>query len=125
MAGLREKLTKKVGKVYTKVWDRLEPDGTTIALCKASETEDEFEAVLTIDSKRFFEYKSFREQFQLEIADDSPQLTAAMAEATHVKVDDDIYVIAKADTIPPKGVDVTWKIYCERFTTKSQTLTLM
>lgn len=91
----------------------------TIWLMKPSTTTNEFDGVLEVTT-RFFEYNAFRQQFRLEIGEDSDDITNAMAEATHVGVDDDIYVIAQADTVPPKGTDVTWKIFCERFTKRSQ-----
>lgn len=91
-----------------------------IRLMKVSTTTNTFEEVQVIYSKRFFEYQAFRQQFRLEIADDAPELVDVMAEATHVEIDNDIYVIAQADTVPPKGTDVTWKIFCEKFTKRSQ-----
>lgn len=94
--------------------------GVTITLCKVSETVDEFETVLEIEDNRFFEYSKFRKNFLLEVADDSAPLTAAMIEATHVKVDDDYYVIREGDTVPPKSTDPTWKIYCDLFDTGGQ-----
>lgn len=95
------------------------PDAV-ITLLKASQTYGEYDDVLTITSKRFFEYSNFRQNFLLEIADTSSTLTDAMAEATHVKVDDDIYVIRTGDTTAPKGTDVTWKIFCDRFEDKGR-----
>lgn len=89
-------------------------------LCKADQASRAFDDVLVLDKKWFFEYKSFRQQFLLEISLDNQELTDAMAAATHVKIDEDYYIIVLADTIPPKGVDVTWKIYCERFVRKAQ-----
>jgi hypothetical protein len=44
----------------------------------------------------------------------------AIAEATHVQVDDDYYVIRQGDTLPPKGTDVTWKLFCDRFSSRGQ-----
>lgn len=89
-------------------------------LCKPNQTERGFEDVLILTEKWFFEYKSFRQQFLLEISDDNETLNDAMADSTYVQIDDDYYVIVTADTISPKGTDVTWKIYCERFVRKAQ-----
>ena len=112
--GLRSRLTKKVGKVFTKTTRRLE-SSVTVTLVKASATTDAFETVLAISSKWFFEYSNFRQKFLLQIGDDSGDLTNAMASATHVKIDNDYYVISEADTLPPKLADPTWKIFCDRF----------
>jgi hypothetical protein len=111
-------LTAKVGRVFTKVMAGLEPD-LTISLLKPSETSRDYITLLTITSKRFFEYSNFRKNFLLEIADESEQLTEAIGEATHVLVDDDLYVISKGDTSPPKSTDVTWKIYCDLYQKRS------
>jgi hypothetical protein len=68
----------------------------------------------------FFEYSEFRQNFLLQIAADIASLTNAIAEATHVQIDDDYYVIRQGDTLPPKGTDVTWKLFCDRFASRSQ-----
>ncbi len=90
-------------------------DGVTVTLCKVSDTSDEFTDILTIHSKRFFEYSSFRKNFLLEIADDHTDLREAIADATHVLVDNTYYVIIANDTMPPSSTDVTWKIFCDLF----------
>lgn len=89
-------------------------------LMKTSTTDNEFEEVLWVEQKRFFEYQAYRQQFRLEIADPDHDLDELMIEVTHVRVDDDVYVIAQADTLQPKGIDVTWKLFCERFTKRGQ-----
>lgn len=121
---LRSNLTTKVGGVFTKVWNKLEGSATTLTLMKASGVYDEFDEVLELDGKWFFEYSNFRKNFLLEIADDTDALTTAIGEATHIKVDDDIYVINSGDTTGPKGTDVTWKIYCDLFERRSRYSTL-
>lgn len=89
--------------------------GVSITLYKVNQTTDAFESVLAVSTKRFFEYSNYRQNFLLEIADDNGTLTTAMATATHVKVGNDYYVIRQADTTAPLGMDVTWKIYVDRF----------
>lgn len=91
-----------------------------VTLLKVSATTNLFEEVETIANSWFFEYSRFRQNFLLEIARDDQTLTDAMAEATHVRIDDDVYVIREADTLPPKGMDVSWKIFCDRFVERSQ-----
>ncbi len=100
--------------------------GTVVKLLAVSETYGEYDEVLTISSKWFFEYSNFRKNFLLEIADTSDALTNALGNdteqltATHVRIDDDIYVINSGDTTPPKGTDVTWKVYCDLFERKAR-----
>ena len=88
-------------------------------LLKTSSTTNTFEEVETISSKWFFEYSDFRQNFKLEIAE-GWELSDSIAEATHVQIDDDIYVIRNGDTVEPKGTDVTWKLFCDKFTKRGQ-----
>jgi hypothetical protein len=99
-------------------------DGVTITLCKPSENADEFEDVLIIDSKRYFEFSNYRKNFLLEIADDSDILTDAITAATHVQVDDTYYVINAGDTQRPQGVDATWKLFCDLYDRRTQYIAL-
>lgn len=96
----------------------------TVTLCKPSDTADEFVDVLIIESKWFFEYSNFRKNFLLEIADDSDALTDAIAEATHVQVDDTYYVIIAGDTMPPAGTNPVWRLYCDLFERRGRYATL-
>jgi hypothetical protein len=89
--------------------------GVTIKLCSQTAGADTFTDLLTVTSKRFFEYSNFRKNFLLEIADDSSTLTTAMAAATHVKIGTEVYIIIAGDTVAPMATDPTWKIYVDRF----------
>ncbi len=88
--------------------------GVTVKLCRADATSDAFEDLLTVSSKRFFEYSNFRKNFLLEIADDAGALTTAMTSATHVKINSDYYAIRQEDTTPPQSTDATWKVYVDK-----------
>ena len=74
-----------------------------------------FAEVLTISTKRFWEYSNYRKNTLLEIGDTSTALTNAMAEATHVSIDSDIYTIIAGDTLPPSGTLPLWRIYLDLF----------
>lgn len=78
-------------------------------------SDDTFETILTITSKRFWEYSNFRQNFLLEIADDNDALTSAISNATHVRINDDFYSINVADTLPPSGTNPVWRLYCDLF----------
>lgn len=95
-------------------------NGVVVKLCKVDPANDEFDDVLTIDDKRFFEYSAFRKQFILEIADNDAAITTAMDTATHVKIDSVYYVIAQGDTLPPSGVNPVWTIACELYEPRTQ-----
>lgn len=68
----------------------------------------------------FFEYSAYRQNFLLEIAQDSAELTAWVNKATHISIGTDVYVISQSDTLPPKGTDFTWKLFCTRDFKRSQ-----
>ncbi len=91
-------------------------ESVAVTLCKqGADSTDVFETVLTISSKRFFEFQDYRKKCLLEIADDSSDLTTAMATTTHFKIGSVVYVVNAADTTPPQSTDVTWKLYGEKF----------
>lgn len=94
--------------------------GVTVTLLVASDVYGEYDDILEVASKRFFEYSNYRKNFLLEIADDSDELTDAIEQSTHVRIDDDVYVIVEGDTVPPTSTDTTWKIYCDRFEDKGR-----
>lgn len=112
-------LQRGIGKAFDVLASQFMPNSTA-TLLKVAENEDAYDTVLELDSKWFFEYSNYRKNFLLEIADDSSELTAAMAEATHVQIDGDVYQIIDGDTVPPKGVDVTWKVYCDQYEQRAQ-----
>jgi hypothetical protein len=106
-------------------------DTTTTADFLVSNTAgDDFDIVDFLESGWFLKYDAFRDRFQLEVAGvDADDITVpaslqwmqnTLGQATHVRVDDDIYVISKRDLIPPKGVNVTWKIFGTRLTKRGQ-----
>lgn len=112
-------LRKGLGTAFNVLSRQFAPD-VTIKLLSVSEDYDEFDEILTITSKRFFEYSNFRKNFLLEIADDNETLTEKVNAATHVGIYDadgnrTVYAIIAGDTKPPSSTDVTWKIYCDLF----------
>lgn len=96
-------------------------DSSTVVLLLKPSTDEtrEFDVVWQIEDKWFFEYQAYREAFRLEVADSSLELTNAFNDATHIQIDDDVYEIAKSDTLEPKGTDVTWKLYCTRYAVRA------
>ena len=94
--------------------------GVTVTLLKPAGDEREYDTVLVVSSKRFFEFGKDRNDVTLEISDDSPALTAAMSDATHLQIDSDMYTIVRCDPVAPKGVDVTWKIFAALDPEKAQ-----
>lgn len=94
-------------------------DTSVLLLKPSTDTNRNFEVVHHITDKWFFEYSAFRQNFLLEIAM-GDELTGPVNEATHIQIDDDVFVISQADTLRPKGTDVTWKLFCTRFSKGGQ-----
>jgi len=111
-------LTPKIARAFAAARSKFFV-GVTANLLKVSETSNEFEEVGTL-TDWFFEWSDYRQNFLLEEARDSAGLTAQIAEATHVSIGTDVYIISQADTLPPKGTDFTWKLYCTRFFNTNQ-----
>jgi len=101
-----------IGKAFDALAGQFIPS-VTVTLVKASDDYAEYETVLLLTSKRFFEFKENRKFIFLEIADDTTALTTAIANATHIKVNEEIYTISTSDTIAPLSTDVTWKLIGE------------
>jgi hypothetical protein len=119
MPDAHDALLEGAQTVFDTLADLFYPAGTTVTLQSQSPTTNAFTDILMLTTLWWMEYLDYRQQFRLEIARDDSTLTTAMATATHVKIASDIYEIVQADTLPPKGVDVTWKIFCTRFATRS------
>jgi len=86
-------------------------NGVTVKLCSQTSNADTFTDLLTVSTKRFWEYSEYRKQLILQIADADSSLTIAMVSATHVKIDSTVYEIQNADTLPPAGTNPVWTIY--------------
>lgn len=108
-----------LAEAFDALRDEFFDTATEVSLMKVSATTNAFELIEVIYDKWFFEYSDYRQNFKLEIAT-GWELEDSIAEATHVQIDEDIYVIRNGDTIEPKGTDVTWKLFCDRFTQRGQ-----
>lgn len=90
-----------------------------VTMLKVSDTDDEFTEIMVLENKRFFEYSNFRKNTLMEIADASVELTETMADATHVRIDNDnestVYTIIAGDTIAPSGTQPFWQLYLDLF----------
>ena len=115
MSEAHDALQVGIGIAHDTLKDVFFGANTEVLLLKPSpDANRDFEVVHQISTKWFFEYSEFRQNFLLEVAL-GDELTDPMNEATHIQVDDDVFVISKQDTLVPKGTDVTWKVYCTRF----------
>lgn len=116
---LRSHLTTKVGNAYTKVWNKLEGGGS-IELIRASDNYDEFDTVLELDGKWFFE-DTDPQNLSFTIAEWSEELTDALGNgldepaATHIRRGEDVYTIRRGDTKPPYGTRPYWRVFVDEF----------
>jgi hypothetical protein len=115
MSLAHDALLEGIGIANDTLRDVFMPTYLVVTLLQPSETANEFLPVLELEDKWFFEYSAFRQQFLFKIARDDELLTQAIGEATHIALDNEIYVIAQGDTVPPMGIDVEWKLFCTRF----------
>lgn len=116
-------LREGLAEAYDVLSEEFQPTAV-VKLLKPSETADTFDEIRTIYSKRFFEYSNFRKNTLLEIADNSSGLTDDMAEATHVSINTDIYVIIQGDTLPPSGTNPVWQLFLDLFERRGHYATL-
>lgn len=116
-------LRKGLAKAFDALAAQFIP-GVTVTLLEESATANEFTEIVTIESKRFFEYSNFRKNILLQIADDSSDLTLAIQTATHVSINDEVYIIAQGDTLAPSGTNPVWQLFLERPEHRSQYATL-
>ena len=127
MADVRNDIQAAMGDVFDTLRGNIFFDASDrLWLLKASLTSDAFDDVCEITSGWFFEYDEFRQAMRIKIAKNYDELTEAMDESTHIRIESgveddvrsDIYRIRTADTVPPLGTDVFWKLFAERFETQ-------
>lgn len=116
MPDAHDAIQEGLGVAFSTLKDLFFESGTEVLLLKpTNDAEREFEVVWQVTDKWFFEYSAYRQNFLLEIAEDSTDLDDNIPQATHIQIDSDVYEISQSDTLPPKGTDVTWKVFCTRY----------
>jgi len=95
-------------------------DDDTIILLKQSSTTRAFEEVLQVSDSWFWKGATTKQNALIRIARDDQELTDAMAEATHIQLGEDVFVIVTTDIIPPSGFDVMWQIFVEQSPSRTQ-----
>ena len=96
------------------------PADSLLQLLKVSETTDDFEEIDALSTDWYLKYSEFRRTFRLSIARNSDDFTAKIVQATHVSVNDDIYIVKQADTLKPQGELPVWQLFCDRFFQQNQ-----
>ena len=95
-------------------------DDTSITLVKQAADSRTFEEVLIISDGWFWKGATTKQNALVRIARDDQELTDAMAQATHIKLGEEVFVIVTTDIIPPSGFDVMWQIFVEQSPSRTQ-----
>src|SRR5688572_10772878 len=104
-------LTSKIAGAFNKVRSKFAITDAAEFLA-IDEDEDRYLIIATLNESFHFEYDEYRGKFKLEVAINDEGTTSDFQSASHVRIGDDVYVISRGDTLPPKGIDFTWKFYC-------------
>lgn len=92
------------------------PDNSTLLLLKPNDTTDTFDTITTVSGAWLAEYQEYRNQMRIEVSNITSEFKAFAIQATHLKVNDDVYMISQGDTITPQGFDPFWVFFGELFT---------
>ncbi|MCA1589175.1 MAG: hypothetical protein LC734_02050 [Acidobacteria bacterium] len=112
---LSDKVTPKVAKVFDKLRNgKVFNPSDTLTLLKADVNEREYAEVLEVSGSWYLSYDKFRKSPKLSIADTSEDITIAMAEATHFRINDNVYVIDDGGKLAPIGGSIMWTVFGER-----------
>ena len=115
-----DEIRKGVAMAFNALQEVFPIGNGNLYLLKPSTTLNEFETIFTLSNNWLPPvYSEFRQNYLVEIAFISDELTEAILQATHIKVDTDIYSIRQSDVKKPQGFDITWKIFAEKFDSKS------
>lgn len=96
------------------------PPDSRLEFLKPSTTAREFEIVLTFYYGWFLKYNEFRQETRVELATNEVFEKEQLRTATHIKINDDVYVIAQGETIEPQGTKPYWYFFCNLFPNKAQ-----
>jgi hypothetical protein len=96
------------------------PENSRIEFLKPKENAREFETVLTFYYGWFLKYNKYRQETEVELATDEVFEKEQLRTATHLKINEDVYVITQGETIEPQGVKPYWTFYCVRDFKKTQ-----
>lgn len=119
MATVRDDIQAAIGEVFNTLRDDVFFESTdTLELIKASDTADEFDQVIEL-TDWFFE-KDAQGNINVRIAKSFEDLTDSVEVATHVRHNNDVYVISRGDIKPPVGNRVFWEMFCERYPRQAQ-----
>jgi hypothetical protein len=114
-----EEIIEAKAEEFNALRDVFFPPESILKLLKISDTENDYETVDVLDRDWYLKYSEYRQAFKLSIARDYFDFIEDVRIATHVAVNDEIYVIRDGDTLPPQGSNPVWTLYCERFESKA------
>jgi len=113
------KLLRGRKKVFDKMRAKFFPLSTELFLLRASDTTNVFLDLWNVDESWFFDTVAGL----LYIAEGKQNLAEPMAEATHVRIGEQVYHIITDDTLAPDeigGTRVNWTLKLNQFTERAQ-----
>jgi len=96
------------------------PENSYLKMLKPSVTAREFEVLETYYFNWYLKYSDFRQSFVLTLAIDEPFSNDKLPEATHLSINEEVYVITQGETMHPIGETPFWAFFCERFAGQNQ-----
>ncbi len=91
------------------------PADATLELLKLSDGVNDFEIIETLYTDWYLKFAKNRQQFELSIARTDAPFTAAINQASNVRINANVYWIEQADILPPEqGKNPVWTLFCNR-----------
>lgn len=115
-----EDLIEAKREVNDALLEEFMPENSVLLFLKPSTSAREFETLLTYTGGWFLKYNKFRQETEVELATNVTAEKQKLRTATHLKINDDVYVITQGETIEPQGVKPYWTFYCVRYFNQAQ-----
>lgn len=114
MAQVYEKLISANGKIFNVLRRLFFPPDSTLELLSVDDESNDFNVEETLIEGWYLEYSETRRTFRLEIASNDLFLKENIMAVSHVRINEDVYLITKSDTISAVGENPVWTLFCER-----------
>lgn len=79
----------------------------------------EYAVEITFHDGWYLGYSEFRQSFYLTLVTDEVFEREKIVTATHLRINEDVYVINQADSIVPMETNPSYKFFCQRFDSSS------
>lgn len=122
MPNVSDQIRSAIGTgVFDTLRDNIFFDATdALVLLKLNAAANDFVEVYTVPNSWLVEYGDTRQVAIVKVSADNATLTAAMADATHFKINADVFAIRTGDTLAPLGLSLMWNITGDRYDKKTR-----